>query len=190
MWFSIHIGKKNVGHCKVIRQLLGLKNIKNSKFKIFCPSCPPMLCAHSEGLNSSVSIMDPMKINHWFRVTLVSLFSPLLLLPLWISQFVYAINAKCDKLTVNRGSVNEVHILYIVYPFPVLTEGIKRVKFSALYLNLTFHRNDLFFAQEAQLSKNKKMLQCCTITEASSTLRNPMKMAEFIQAFICHISHY
>ena len=141
-------------------------------------------CAHSSGFNSSVSIMDLMKINHWFRVTLVFLFSLVLLLPpLWISQFVYTRNANCGKLTVNRRSVKQVHILYIVYPYPVLTEGIKLVKYRGLYLNLTFHRNDLFCAQAAQLSTNKKMFQCCTITETSSTLTNPMKMAVFIQAF-------
>lgn len=141
-----------------------------------------MLRTHSVGFNSFVSTMDLMKINHWRRVTLVSLFSPVLLPLLWISWSLYAINAKCGKLTVNRGSVNEVHILYIVYPYPAFTEGIKLVKFSGLYLNWTFHTNDLFCAQEAQLSTNKKMFLGCTITRASSTLRNPKKMAVFIQA--------
>jgi hypothetical protein len=49
-----------------------------------------------------------------------------------ITQFTYARNAKCGKLTVNTGSVNEVHILCSVYPYPVLTEGIKLVKFKGL----------------------------------------------------------
>jgi len=75
-----------------------------------------------------------------------------------MSQFVYARNANCGKLTVTRGSVNEVHILYIVYPYPVLMEGITLLKFSGLYFNLTAHRNDPTCAQEAQLSTNKKMI--------------------------------
>ena len=109
-----------------------------------------MLCAHSGGF----TVLWVSWIS--WKLIIVSesvfLFSPVLLPPLWISQFVYARNAKCCKLTVNRGSVNEVHVLYIVYSYPVLTEGIQLVKFRGLYLNLTFHTNDLFCAQEAQLS--------------------------------------
>jgi len=67
------------------------RNSTHSKFREFCSSCLPILCLR-EWLNNFISAMAFGRIHQCFKVTFISLFSPLLLSP---PRPSHAIHGKC-----------------------------------------------------------------------------------------------
>lgn len=109
-------------------------NTTNSKFRLFCLSCLPMLSAQKR-FNGFVS-----ETHHWFKITSV------FLLP--ASE-----NALCCKLFVYRCLITE---LISAYPYIVIMAGITLQKFGGLCTNFSFGRNYVSHRWVAWFSTKKK----------------------------------
>jgi hypothetical protein len=136
----------------------------------------------NEQFNSSVCSTGLDKTHLQVNVMLVSHFYPLLLpTSVTTTQYIYSGRAKSRKLIVSRCVRTQVSTLLSSWSYPVLMEGITRVKFSGQYVNFySPQKLRILQTHGTVVCKQQNVSTLHKNVASSSTLTNWLKTFQII----------